>query len=131
LIAAVYNAIVSNVAVRNSTILVIVYSNHGGLYDHVPPPVTVNPDGNVSTEPAFDFKRLGVRVPAVVISPYIEPGTVDHTVYDHTSLIATARKLFLGAAWADTWLTERDRRANTFDHLLTRSSPRTDYVTFQ
>ena len=138
LIATVYNAISANRDVWGGTILVIVYSNHGGLYDHVAPTTTVSPDGYLASgqdeskeaAPPFDFKRLGVRVPAVIVSPFIEAGAVDDTVYDHTSLIATARKLFLGAAWADSFLTERDRQANTFDRLLTRSSPRTDYFSF-
>jgi len=73
--------------------------------------------------PPFDFTRLGVRVPAVIISPYIEPGTIDKAVYDHTSIIASARKLFLGPKWQETYLTKRDQHANTFEHLLTRSSP--------
>jgi phospholipase C len=67
-----------------------------------------------------------VRVPAVVISPYIEQGTIDKTQYDHTSTIATARKLLLGSGWQSTFLTLRDQTANTFEGLLTRSSPRTD-----
>lgn len=131
LIADVYNAIRSNDSVWKSTILAIVYSQHGGLYDHVSPPSTVNPDGKVSKDPPFDFTRLGVRVPAVIVSAYIEPGTIDHTVYDHTSVIATARKLFLGNRWRNLFLTRRDQKANTFDRLLTRESPRTDVVLFK
>lgn len=134
LIRDVYQAIRSNKEVWESSMLVITYSQHGGFYDHVVPPATVSPDGVLAQDPgqgvtkikAFDFTRLGVRVPAVIVSPYIEPGTVDGTVYDHTSVIATARKLFLGKAAATSYLTERDRLANTFDHLLTRATPRTD-----
>jgi phospholipase C len=134
LIHDVYQAIRSNKEVWESSILVITYSQHGGFYDHVVPPATVSPDGVVAQDPGqgvakippFYFTQLGVRVPAVIISPFIEPGTIDHTVYDHTSVIATARKLFLGKAAATSYLTERDRLANTFDHLLTRPTPRTD-----
>ena len=134
LIHDVYKAIRSNKDLWDSTVLVITYSQHGGFYDHVEPPSTVSPDGLAAQDPGqgvariapFDFKRLGVRVPAIIISPYIEPGAIDHTLYDHTSVIATARKLFLGKAFASSYLTERDRFANTFDHLLTRSTPRTD-----
>jgi len=134
LIHDVYQAIRSNKALWESTVLVITYSQHGGFYDHVVPPPTFSPDGIVAQDPGqgvakiapFDFKRLGVRVPAVIISPYIEPGTIDHTEYDHTSVIATARKLFLRKADATSYLTERDRLANTFDHLLTRATPRID-----
>src|SRR5260370_12934010 len=101
LIHRVFNAIWNNPAVRNSTLLAIVYDEHGGLYDHVPPPTTVNPDNKawvndgVSTDPSFNFTRLGVRVPAVLISPYIPSGTIGSRVYDHTSIIATALKQLL------------------------------------
>ncbi len=139
LIREVYNAIRSNQDLWESTILCITYDEHGGTYDHVTPPATVNPDGkiaqnpgeNVAKIPPFDFKRLGLRVPAVIVSPYIEAGTIDSTVYDHTSFIATARKLFLGNAAATNFLTERDRQANTFENLLTRTIPRIDQINFK
>jgi len=142
----IYNAIRGNQAVWESTILAIVYDEHGGLYDHVTPPATVNPDGrnadnpgeNVRPDiPAFDFTRLGVRVPAIIVSPYIEAGKIDSTVYDHTSIIATARKLFLSdkldnpEKWNEHFLTERDKAAATFDQLLTRDTPRQDVVNFK
>lgn len=134
LIHDVHQAIRSNKELWESSILVITYSQHGGFYDHAVPPDTVSPDGlladdpgqSVAKAPPFDFKRLGVRVPAVIISPYIEPGTIDHSVYDHTSVIATARKLFLGKSAATGYLTQRDGLADTFDYLLTRATPRTD-----
>jgi phospholipase C len=123
LIRDVYEALLSNPDVWQKTVLLIVYDEHGGLYDHVVPPDCVSPDGLVSANPAFDFTRLGVRVPAVIVSPYVTPGTVDHTVYDHTSILATARKLFL-PNWTDTFLTQRDKAANTFDGVLTLNQPR-------
>lgn len=135
LIRSVFTAIWQNVPLRNSTLLAIVYDEHGGLYDHLPPPATVNPDGKNwagapgNPDPPFDFTRLGVRVPAVLISPYIDAGGIDHTLYDHTSLIATARKLFI-PNWQNTFLTQRDLKANTFEANLTRSTPRTDAITF-
>jgi hypothetical protein len=87
----------------------------------------VNPDGKNSADPPFAFDRLGVRVPAVMISPFIEAGTIDDTVYDHTSLIATARKLFLDN-WETTFLTARDRAANTFEAVMALGTARTDTV---
>ena len=132
LIHDVYQAIRSNKELWESSILVITYSQHGGFYDHAVPPDTVSPDGLLADDPGqsaakappLDFKRLGV--PAVIISPYIELGTIDHSVYDHTSVIATARKLFLGKSAATSYLTQRDGLADTFDYLLTRATPRTD-----
>ena len=72
-IAAVYNVIRQNPTLWRSTALLVVYDEHGGVYDHVPPPACT-PDGFVApaaqtgTEP-FSFDRLGVRVPAILISP--------------------------------------------------------------
>jgi phospholipase C len=124
LIHDVFSAIRSNQDTWNNTLLVIVYDEHGGLFDHVPPPPAINPDGKNSADPPFAFDRLGVRVPAVLVSPYIEKGTIIDDVFDHTSIIATARKLFLGQGWRDTFLTQRDRVANTFEGALTRDVPR-------
>ena len=62
--------------------LVIFYDEHGGFYDHVPPPAA--PDDNPRV-----FGRYGVRVPALIVSPWIEPGSVSTTVFDHTSIIKT------------------------------------------
>ena len=91
LIADVYNALRSS-AQWEQSLLVILWDEHGGFYDHVYPPATVNPDGKIA--PLFDFKLLGVRVPAIVISPWIKPGTVDHTLYDHSSIPATLKAIF-------------------------------------
>lgn len=131
LIHDVYNAIRKKDSVWNSTVLLVVYDEHGGLYDHVQPPQdAANPDGINSTNPAFDFTRLGVRVPAIVVSPWIDPLTIDSTRYEHASIAATARKLFLGAAFKDKFLNNRDKAANTFERNLTLDAPRTDSVSF-
>ncbi|VAH95995.1 unnamed protein product [Triticum turgidum subsp. durum] len=114
------------------TLLVITYDEHGGFYDHVPTPVGVpSPDGIISDAPFFfNFDRLGVRVPAFFISPWIEPGTVVHrpsgphptSEFEHSSIPATVKKIFnLGS-----FLTKRDAWAGTFDVVLTRDTPRTD-----
>lgn len=134
LIQTVVNAIWKKAEVRNSTLLVIVYDEHGGTYDHVRPPATVNPDGkvwinpgrDVSQDPSFDFTRLGVRVPAVLVSPFIAP-RIDSTLYDHSSIIATAFKHFLPDV-AGVNLTKRDAAANTFEGNLTLDEPTNDTV---
>jgi phospholipase C len=123
-IKAVYDAITSNQKTWESTLLVITYDEHGGLYDHVTPPATVNPNPNVTGTPVFNFDRLGVRVPAVLVSPFIQRQTIIHNkVFDHTSIIATARKLFI-KDWEKFPLTKRDAQANTFEDCLTLTTPR-------
>ena len=124
LIADVYEAIRKSPS-WEETLLVVTYDEHGGFFDHVPPPAAVAPLKNDQPRPdqitGFDFTRLGVRVPAVLISPFIEPATVVSEVFDHTSLIATARKLFAPDAEP---LTRRDAAAKTFDGVLTRATVR-------
>src|SRR5260370_34569340 len=96
-IAEVYNALRDS-KMWNDTLLLIVYDEHGGLYDHVFPP-TLIPDlskGEVpaSKSPKFDFDRLGVRVPAVLVSPPIPAGTIIRKQDDHFSIVGTVRKHF-------------------------------------
>lgn len=131
----VYEA-VRNSPKWNSTLLIITYDEHGGFYDHVPPPMkgVPNPDGRNCTKPPFDFTRLGVRIPTIAISPWINKRTVVHdpvgptptSKYDHTSTLATVKKLFN----LPNFLTARDAWAGTFEHLLQqRDTPRTDCPT--
>jgi phospholipase C len=132
-IAAVYNAIRNNETQWRESLLVITYSNHGGLYDHVPPPAST-PDGFVAsaeqtgTGEPFAFDRLGLRVPAVIVSPYIPRGTVDHTLYDHASIPATVSKLFLKGSQV---ISPRERNANTLENNLTLAAPRKDTPIFK
>lgn len=123
-IKAVYDAITSNQKTWESTLLVITYDEHGGLYDHVTPPATVNPGDKPPGSTLFNFERLGVRVPAVLVSPFIPQRTIIHDkVFDHSSIIATARKLFI-EDWEKFPLTKRDAQANTFEDCLTLTKPR-------
>ncbi|HEY5978480.1 MAG TPA: alkaline phosphatase family protein [Microlunatus sp.] len=118
LIKFVYETIRSS-PLWESSLLVIVYDEHGGFYDSVPPGPAVPPadpipkgQKDLNTH-CFDFSRLGVRVPAVVVSPFIARGTVDHTIYDHTSILATVERMLGLPA-----LTNRDEAANDVWHLL-------------
>jgi phospholipase C len=83
LIASVYDALRANPDLWSSSLLVILFDEHGGFYDHVSPPSAVPPDHHAD-EYAFD--QLGVRVPAILVSPYAPIRTLD-TVFDHTSLL--------------------------------------------
>lgn len=84
LIGDVYRAIRSNEALWRSTLLLVLYDEHGGFYDHVYPTEATPPDGLRGD--GFAFDRYGVRVPAVLISPWVRQG-VDHTPFDHTSVL--------------------------------------------
>jgi phospholipase C len=120
LVADVYNALRSGPK-WNETLLIITFDEHGGCYDHVVPPPAV-PPGTTPTSP-FNFDRYGVRVPAVLVSPYIRQGTVlrppGATPFDHTSIIHTLRERFsLGPA-----LSARDAAAPLLDDALSLATP--------
>jgi len=138
-IASVYNAIKANPALWESTALLVTYDEHGGTYDHVPPPACL-PDGFVAqpastlTGKPFLFDRLGVRVPAVLVSPWIPKGTVvpgaeqsGGRVFEHASIPATVTKVFIGPYDERS---PREKAAETFDDLLTLDRMRTDTPEF-
>jgi phospholipase C len=104
-----------------NTALLIGWDEPGGTYDHVPPgPVSPPDPGAPAGEFGFAFDRSGSRVPAIMVSPWVEPGSVHNEEYRHTSLIATLRKVWgLGAAF-----TRRDSSARTFEHVFCLDTPR-------
>lgn len=115
LIARVYNAVRSQPAIWNKSLLIITYDEHGGFYDSVAPGAATRPGDEPYTglnRQGFDFSVYGARVPAVVVSPWIAP-QVDSRIYDHTSVLATIECLLDLPA-----LTERDRAANDLLHLI-------------
>uniref|UniRef100_A0A6M2F414 Uncharacterized protein n=1 Tax=Populus davidiana TaxID=266767 RepID=A0A6M2F414_9ROSI len=119
----------------NETLLVITYDEHGGFYDHVETPyVNVpSPDGNTGPAPSFfKFDRLGVRVPTIMVSPWIKKGTVisspngpaPSSEFEHSSIPATIKKMF---NLSSNFLTHRDAWAGTFEGVVGElTSPRTD-----
>jgi phospholipase C len=140
-ISQVYEAIFDNPALWQSTALLVVYDEHGGIYDHVVPPACM-PDGFVAsaqdtgTGAPFAFDRLGVRVPAVLVSPWVRKGTVipgpyeqNGRKFDHASIPATVMKLLLRDFDPQTLSPDdrqkflsaspREKAADTFLDLLT------------
>lgn len=143
LLINVYETLRTHPEVFAKTVLVVTYDEHGGFYDHEPPPTNAVPPGRSLDEQGrvprsrlprwlrafvrqpdtpFDFRTLGPRVPAVVISPRIPAGP-DRTLYDHSAIPATVRKLF---ASGTTPLSDREARSPTFDRLVQIWPPRED-----
>jgi phospholipase C len=110
----------------NKTLLIITYDEHGGCYDHVPPPQGAVPPDHSAGEDGFDFTRFGPRVPTVLVSPLIAAGTVFRVPagsmpLDHTSILKT-----LETRWSLPNLTARDAAAPDVSAALTLATPRTD-----
>lgn len=136
-IASIYNAIRQNPDIWKSTVLLVVYDEHGGIYDHVPPPACVPdapfvaPISDTGTGYTFAFDRLGVRVPAVLISPWIPKATVvpgpedpaNGKIFEHASIPATVTNHFIDPTFANR--SQREKAAATFLDLLSNNM-RTD-----
>jgi phospholipase C len=132
LVLAVYDALAASPQWERS-LLVIVYDEHGGFYDHVPPPQAADDDPET-------FGRYGVRVPAIIVSPWVEPRSVSSTVFDHTSIIKTILLRFCPGALENAPQPKRRWRRLPMGHpqypgarvahathlgeLLTRTTPR-------
>jgi phospholipase C len=110
LLADVYNALRANDNLWNSSLLVVVYDENGGFYDHVAPPAAVPPD---DYQNEYTFDQLGVRVPAVLISPWVEKRVLS-TVFDHTSILK-----YLTDKWSLAPLTNRVESLSSIGESLT------------
>jgi phospholipase C len=128
LIKATYEALRAS-PLWPSSLLIITYDEHGGFFDSgepgpAPSPADSSPTGPPANTHGFTFEQYGVRVPAVIVSPLIPKGVVDHTLYDHSSVLATVETLY-----GVPPLTDRDKEAHDVIGLLSRPSPRTDCPT--
>ena len=133
LVLAVYHALATGPQ-WEKTMLIVFYDEHGGFFDHVAPPAAPDDDPTM-------FGRYGVRIPALIVSPWIEPLTVSHTLFDHTSIIKTILLRFCPDALKKPklhhgllarlkrlghprYLGERVAHANDLGELLARTEPR-------
>jgi phospholipase C len=124
-LARIYEAVRSSTSDGGSnwqnTLLLVTFDEHGGTYDHVPPPRVPPPDPAAPAgQMGFRFDRSGVRIPAIAISAWVDPRTVVREEYRSTSVIRTLRERWsLGPP-----LTGRDAVARDIAPVLARSSPR-------
>jgi phospholipase C len=104
------------------TLLIYTYDEHGGYFDHVPPPRAIPPDTIPPAlspgDPPGGYDTYGPRVPAIVVSPYSRPGSVTNEIYDHTSVLAT-----IEAKWNLPALTLRDANAKHIMDFLNPDEP--------
>jgi phospholipase C len=124
-LAMIYNAIRTSSSAGGSnafnTLLMVTFDEHGGTYDHVPPPLVPPPSpSRAAGQLGFTFERSGVRLPAIAISPWIDEATVVNDTFRSTSVIATLRERWsLGNA-----LSAREASAPTLRAVLSRDTPR-------
>lgn len=128
LLAQIYTSLLSNGTAFAKTLLVITFDEHGGTFDHEPPPRAVPPDDH--RQNGFDFSRYGVRVPTIFVSPRIADGTVIRAglpgswpPFDHTSVGATLLK-WKGLTPSEYGLGKRMQQAPTFEAVLNRATAR-------
>lgn len=107
LLLEVYNAI-KNSPYKDNTLFIITHDEHGGCFDHVLPPKAIPPVPGMVGQCDFGFDRLGVRVPMIMVSSYIQPNTIINEQFDHTSFIKT-----LCQKWNLEPLSDRDSSNTT------------------
>ena len=123
LVLTVYHAL-SSAPTWPRTLLIIVYDEHGGFYDHMAPPA--------ATDDHPDFQRLGVRVPVLLVSPLVKRGSTSTALlgpdfhFDHTSIMKTIFTRFCQVDGQMPAMTARAAAANHLGHLLTDGAPRAD-----
>ena len=121
--AGIINAVLQGPA-WDKTLLIWTYDEHGGYYDHVPPPLAIKPDNippdiHVPPDLPAAYNQYGFRVPAVIVSPYARRDYVSHVVHDHTSILK-----LIETKWNLPALTYRDANAdNLLDSLDLKSAP--------
>lgn len=130
----IYDTLKSNPNVWKNTLLIITFDEHGGTYDHVFPPTNAPPPDEL--DPPYQFGRYGVRVPTLLLSPWVPPGSVFRAgyypggddasalPYDHTSVLATLckwKKIPYQNPTDVGWLRQRTRVAPTFEDVITNT----------
>ena len=116
LVLTIYSALLASPAWKK-TLFIITYDEHGGFYDHVIPPEAADDDPN--------FRSYGIRVPALLVSPWVIPGSVSHTTFDHTSIIKTILLRFCPEADGSIPnMGSRVANANHLGDLLVLPKPR-------
>lgn len=114
-----YKAVTASNAFWQGALMIVDYDEHGGFFDHVPPPLipTNPPDGAKWSVP---FKSLGIRTPAFIISPFVEAGAVCHNLLDHTSVLKLLGEKFGNGSYSP----EVDSRpVGSVSHVLDFSNP--------
>jgi len=116
-----YQAATMNPEIWAQTLMIVYYDEHGGFFDHVPPPGFDNAAaGNAAPPAPYAFNTLGPRIPAILISPWIAPGTVNHEQFDHTAVLQLLAELFnIDGVYSDAVSYRADHGINSISKALT------------
>jgi len=119
-----YDAVIANPDRWKNTVMAVYYDEHGGFYDHVPPPLI----GYTTTgDTQFHFDSLGPRIPGLVISPFVEAGAVSHALLDNTSVLQLLAERFTpGQPYSPGVEARAQHGVQSISALLTRDAARTD-----
>ncbi len=116
-----YEAVTANSSKWQSTVMLVYYDEHGGFYDHVPPPFIPY---QTNENPPYNFTSLGCRIPAVIVSPFVPPGSVCHSQFDHTSVLQfLAEKFTPGKPYSASVQKRRDQGIASLSEALTNDVP--------
>jgi phospholipase C len=121
---SVYEALTANPERWRRTLLLITYDEHGGFYDHVSPLALRTDPPTTNAYPPFE--TTGVRVPAFLVSPFVDPGVVVHTPLDHTAMLAFLGERFDPGATYSPAVDARQGSLSRLANALTRTEPRLD-----
>ena len=122
----VYVAMTANPDRWQRTVLLVYYDEHGGLYDHQPPP-NIAYDVRRNGQVEHSFTSLGPRIPGLVVSPLVPPGTALHSLFDHTSVLQFLAEMFTpGTPYSATVEARRQQGIASISEALTLAAPRTD-----
>jgi phospholipase C len=112
-----YQAVIANAERWGNTLMVVYYDEHGGFFDHVPPPKIPY---ETTANPSFKFESLGVRVPGILVSPYVNQGSACHELLDHTSVLQfLAEKFTPGSPYSQIVEARRNQGINSLSVALT------------
>jgi phospholipase C len=116
-VSYIYHILKSNPDVWNKTLFIVTYDEHGSFYDHVVPPGNI-PGSPQSYDEHADFKQMGVRVPGIVIGPWVKKGYVAHAQYDHCSILSTLYDRFDLAYDGEGYQNERVKNTPTLGDVI-------------
>lgn len=115
-----YQAIIANEEKWKQTAMVVYYDEHGGFYDHVPPPFI--PYSTTAEQP-HQFDSLGVRIPGVIVSPYVNQSSVCNSLFDHTSVLQfLAEKFTPGTPYSNSVENRKNQGIFSISETLTNET---------